>query len=360
MDEEASDAQNELADFELKRLDLKDRLELYPLEDLIQGPSLAPPYLFSGFLRRNSLTMISAEPFVGKTMLLLHLALCLDMGQPVLGLWPVLKTERCLILGQDAVTWDYQMQIQKLYRGMGGIRETSPELKSFTRLNKGLNMMNPAFETELKEITQTWNISVVMMDTLRSFHGLDENSNNEMNAVMDKLKRWRDQLGLTILFTHHDAKQVFGIRQSRIYRPRGASIVSGSVDQHISLFTLRDQRSVALIMPKGRGVDGLEDVSFTIEQGLTLEEQPFVKLVTGASYFEPILEFLKEPRNRKDLVGWMKGREPGLHDAQAYYRVSNALMPLKRMGRIENRSRGVWQTKGIGNGAVSDQPQRTA
>src|SRR6267142_5166609 len=85
--QEAADLEEEFHTQDLLREGVLGTYSPLSGQDLVMGRARVPPFLFSGFLRRNSLTMIGAEPFVGKTMLLLYLALCLEMEKSPFGLY---------------------------------------------------------------------------------------------------------------------------------------------------------------------------------------------------------------------------------------------------------------------------------
>lgn len=326
---------------EADRLTFFQRFNPSLLGDIAQGALRPPPWLFSvpdgseGLLRSKTLTMVSAEPFTGKTMLLLALGLGLSTLRPILGFQPA-AGHRVLFLGQDAPTWDYHGVIRKLWIGLEA--PPIPESALFF-LNRGLRLT--ASNELITEAVRVHRITVLMLDTLLAFHQADENSNKEMAEVMDLLKSWRDRLGLTILFTHHTGKPSGLPGQiSGNYRARGASVISGSVDFHLQL--IAKGGVVQLSLPKRRGGTNAAS-AFTIieggEGGLRLEPCAVLPSPTRM-----IADFLLVPRSKDDLLAFIGSRFPGEASATEG-RFHGALGYLRRKKRLLSHPDGTYQVR---------------
>ena len=117
--------------FEIER-DLWDQDNRAENAQEIGSEKILPPHwLFEDFLFSQSLTLLSAEPFTGKTMFLLAMMASLDTFEPLCGQFLPLReglqrdkiyapNPHVLFIGQDAPTWDYKGQYQKLLRGLIG------------------------------------------------------------------------------------------------------------------------------------------------------------------------------------------------------------------------------------------------
>src|SRR5689334_21236881 len=195
--------------------------------DVVAGRVPRPPFLLDDFLLSHSITLVSGEPFAGKTMFLLATFLSLDSGEPLFGSFQPAPHQRGLFVGQDAPTWDYLTQLQKLSRGW-----VEPKLgASLMVLNGGYNIMDPRFLQMVEGAIEHFSITFLMLDTLMEFHQLDENSNNDMSRIMGLLKHLRDKHHISIFLSTHTTKATDG--KSANYRARGASVITGSVDQHV-------------------------------------------------------------------------------------------------------------------------------
>lgn len=286
-----------------------------PISDVTSGRIVPPPWLFGpdgphgdGLLRSRTITMLSAEPFTGKTMLLLAMALSLATDSPLLGYSP-LGGQNVLFLGQDAPTWDYYGSIRKLWIGLGA--PSIPANRAIFFLNRGLRLEGPDISTLLEDAVRVQGTTILMIDTLLAFHGRDENSNKEMASVMDLLKSWRDRLGLTILFSHHTAKpSAASTPISGNYRARGASVISGSVDFHLQLASRAG--GVSLGIPKRRGSSKRRaSDSFVLtdlpNDGLSLRERE----EADDSAVTIALGLLAQPRQESELKALLSDRLSG-------------------------------------------------
>lgn len=308
------------------------------LSEITSGKIIPPPWLLGpsnpledmGLLRSKTITMVSAEPFTGKTMLMLGVTLGLASGRGALG-YPAAPGHRVLFLGQDAPTWDYWGQVRKLWLGLG--QPAIPQGSAFFFLNRGWKINDPGFDGFLTETIRLYGITVLILDTLLQFHDAEENSNKEMRVVMDLLKSWRDK-GLTIIFSHHTGKTQ-GI--SGNYAARGASVISGSVDFHLQLGSRGNVISLGL--PKRRGGAKRQADGFSITDsagGIVLEPRARVQ---GPS--ELVLEYLTQPRTMRDLMTFLGSHFPG-DTYQVTGRLHGVLGRLKRLKRITEHPDGTF------------------
>lgn len=315
---------------EAERHLFQERYRPIPLSDVTSGRLQPPPWLFGppdggddGLLRSKTITMLSAEPFTGKTLLMLAGCLSLATLTPIFGYVPA-AGHRVLFLGQDAPTWDYYGLLRKLWLGIGA--PSIPSDRAIFFFNRGIRLDGPDITQLLEDAVKIHGTTVLMIDTLLAFHGRDENSNKEMAGVMDLLKSWRDVLGLTILFSHHTAKPS-GARISRNYRARGASVIAGSVDFHLQLASRGD--SVSLGIPKRRGgMKRKATDSFTISD-LSSESLVLLPKGTAPSALELALGFLSEPRSHAELRAFL-GTHFKSSDAALDGRLNGVLGYLRR------------------------------
>lgn len=313
------------------------------------APPGTPPFLFHGFLRQSSLIMVAADPFVGKTLLLLAMALSLDSGRPLFERFAPAALQPVLFFGQDSPTWDYRGCYQKLVRGLGLSEDEVSQLRSFFFLNHGYELTDPKFIPFLERAKTLLGTRVLMFDTLADFHPFDENSNREMSMLMNKFKYIRDRLDMTILFTHHNAKLAEVMGYSGIAMPRGAGKLSGSSDQILILKRMKTG-SVAVTMPKGRGLADFETLNaFTITPGENARGESILTLDPSKTLWDHLLAALTEPRTRDNIVASLSGRYPDLTEKQLYSRVNNALRALSKLGKVKSLSHGLW---------VAAQPQK--
>ena len=68
------------------------------------------------------------------------------------------------------------------------------------------NMMQKEFLNPMASYIQQYEIDILVLDPLISFHNLDENSNDEMRRLLDSVSVFCESLKVTPLLIHHHAK----------------------------------------------------------------------------------------------------------------------------------------------------------
>lgn len=288
--------------------------------------------------------MVGGEPYTGKTMLTLAMALALDAGKPLLGFEPQ-ERRKVLYIGQDAPTWDYAEQSRKLLMGYELTPQQVDALNTDVCFNQGHDLLDKTFWNFLRDWHAEVGFDVVVFDTLAAMHSADENSNREMNIIMNTLKRIRDALGVTVIFTHHESKPSDSGR-SAVYKARGASVISGSVDIYLSLQAMVTGQ-VRLTMPKGRGIaNNKRRVLYTM-QDVGSASNPGIQLIAAADneqYIAVVHKLLQQGlTNRGDLIGALLQQFPTLPPGTVGPTVDNALLTLRRQNKATKVGRGVWK-----------------
>lgn len=341
---EEPDYGEEAALEQIAQADWQEKHQAQFFLDVTAGRVTRPPWLFEDFLLSHSITLVSGEPFAGKTMFLAAMALSLDAGEPLFNSFQPASSQRVLFIGQDSPTWDYLGQFQKLGLGMQ-IKSTRG---SIMLLNRGLDLLDPTSLKFLEETLELFNINVLMLDTLLELHTLDENSNVEMKKFMGLLKYLRDKHFLSIFATTHTAKAVEG--KSANYRARGASVISGSVDQHIIVrphYTGNKSDGFYFKIPKSRGESHSNDsqvVKFI--SGETGNKQSLRLEYSGELYSERqavILASLSTgPTPRKEVSLALRAKYPQWSDLELSRRTTNSLAYLEQKGLVRKVERGVY------------------
>src|SRR5262249_33843110 len=109
--------------------------------------SLHPGFLVESLIPKCSLTMLSAEPGTGKTMLAGALGLAVAEGRPFLGL----KTSPAsvMVIGEDSPPWDQGAIFRKL---LGG---ESPPGRFHLLANEGFRLLDPGWRERLGRYLET-------------------------------------------------------------------------------------------------------------------------------------------------------------------------------------------------------------
>lgn len=333
-------------DIDLSRSEFEQRFHPFFAADIASLRVVAPPYLFDSIMRSRTLTLISAEPYTGKTLLMLSMLLSLDAASPLFTRFTPAKNHRCLFLGQDAPTWDYHAQFSKLFYGLQlpKEKEHNISLPSMLLLNRGLALTDPEFLPFISTIIDLYGITVLFIDTLLEFHNADENSNREMSHIMRLLKLIRDKFSLSIIFSHHTSKSSF--TSSTNYRARGASTISGTIDHHFAL-TLRHSNppTIALEFAKGRGLSFSDNPIpyFIIKSFVRSDGRESVSLIPSPKPMsEQLLDFLITPQDRASLESFYSSHMPKTKPSTIKSRVSRILDALRDSNTITQVEHGRW------------------
>jgi len=253
---------------------------LVSLADLSTSILRPPPSLIDGLLLDRTLTQISAPPAVGKSLLMQAMMISLDTQVPLMSKFPIPKRKSTLYLAFDARPWDYVQQTAKLIRGLGLGKDEWSRMQSYFKFkDPKWKLTSPAIQQHLKAWHGDLGYGVLMLDTFRRFHQLNQNDDRDMASFMEVLIGLCDDLKIALIFSNHERKPTEGSRGADAnYSARGSTEIPAAVDFNLVLH--KRGKGVRLHLPKGRGAapDDLDHTDFTITYGGT-PEAPAVTLV---------------------------------------------------------------------------------
>jgi AAA domain-containing protein len=220
-----------------------------------------PESLIDRVLARGSVAVLAAPPYMGKTFLALEAMRSVVEAEPFLGFFPVPRAGNVLYLGNDSPDWDIAAQFDKLiglpdpklYDVGRMLDETS--LGSYGFIFEPGFMLNTAedadrvIEAARRQSTvrdleyrddDTYYRAVrgtdlIVLDTLRSVHGFEENDNTAMQHVMNLLRYIATSTRASVLALHHFNKSSKETREASLERLRGATAIGGAVDSVFAL-----------------------------------------------------------------------------------------------------------------------------
>jgi len=169
-------------------------------------PEDAPPneYLVEGLIPRRGSHLIVSPPKAGKSQLAAHIVACLISGKPVFGYYSVKADEELRILWilTEENRYKVRARIEANLRGMGmseaeiaalGPRFQKRLVISAREKDASRDIGDTIFSVErhaewlLNEIS-SGDFGLVILDSLRPSHSLDENSSTAMQPVTDLLR----------------------------------------------------------------------------------------------------------------------------------------------------------------------------
>lgn len=325
-----------------------DPTGVYTMGELLGGAIGPPPSLIPGIILDKSITQITAAPYTGKSLMLAHLILSLDTGLPFLGKFTPLGTRRVLGILQDSPDWDYAEQFRRISRGMGITQDQRELLETRLILGRDVRLCEKTFRDELVEVHKNKHTTfdVLALDVLSEFHDFDENSAQQMGWITKAIKWLRNNLGVAVIFTHHDRKMnaADAAALNPNYRARGSSKLPGAIDFHFYLS--RQGQRVRMEMPKARGEDQ-QIITFNIIEVDHADGRAFQLVADGAeNKLARLHTFLLAPRARREMEEFYRA-EFRLNQGQAKRAVDHDLRILLNSNKVERAEKyGWWKAKG--------------
>jgi archaellum biogenesis ATPase FlaH len=224
-------------------------------------------FLIENFWPKGEPLLITGHGGAGKSILTLQIAMDLILPPPAgfLNVFKVNQGEHRVLFVQsensligmkkriDFVRNAYQfpdafLQNRMFFLGVNNDVRTSGDIK------------DPLFQDAIKDSVDTNKINILVIDPLISFHSEDENSNDQMRRLLDKVSLLTEEIGVTPLLIHHHGK--FST-DSGAGGGRGASAIGDWSPNTWELSFQKKDKQYSLQHNKAR--------NFTIQDKLTLE-----------------------------------------------------------------------------------------
>ena len=318
------------------------------LKELLALELPAAKWAVDGLIESGAITMLSALWGQRKSWLCLHAAICVAGGLPVFGVFTTEKQGVLVINEEDTVR-----QIQER---MNILAPPSDDLPIFFLVGQGFRLTDAGVAWLVAE-AESKAVGVVIFDSLRSIHGMDENDSATMQAVMDKLKCLTRE-GLTVLFSHHNRKPAAGQRSGdhNGEETRGSGAINAAVHGHLSLESVKGEDGgeyVIVRQCKSKSAERVASFKVKVE-----------KLPDGHLSFVHAGEHKSENAATKTAEGvmtalrasgrWMNVKELERVGFAKERAIRTALGELKRSGRVAVTTRG--ETEGLpGAGAANEE-----
>lgn len=180
------------------------RLKLPTLSDLSELEISEVEWDVENLIPSESITVVQGKGGLGKTWLLLQIGSAIADGKSFCGLNTIQK---------NVIYIDYENPYLEIARRAKILGKSSMQYWNLINEPKP-----PRLDSEDWELFKIFSPSVLIFDSLRSSHYLDENSSQDMTFLMSRLKELRS-LGNTIIGILHTVKS-----DPKIHRGSGAII----------------------------------------------------------------------------------------------------------------------------------------
>ncbi len=181
-----------------------------------------------GLIEHGTPNMISAAPNQFKSWVLNHFAICIANGVPVFDHFST-KQQSVMIVNEEDHVGQLKNRSQMLLNG------GSDDLPIYWHIQEEIKFTDEIMDQLLSE-AQALNVTFIMFDSLRALHDANENDSQEMQKVMNQLKRFT-KAGITVFFTHHHRKEnrTPGFKKSETgEESRGSSSINAAIHGHIT------------------------------------------------------------------------------------------------------------------------------
>ena len=262
-------------------------------------------WLIPGLIQKSALNLLSGQPKLGhKTYIAIHLGIALALKKSPFGIPAIQKPHKILFVENEGSAADFEKRLDEIGRGLGLTPEQIDEANLYIDFKSGTQLDVAEDRANLLNFIKVNQIDLLIIDSLSSSFGGDENNAKEVNAAIKTIINI-NLSGCTVILLAHLVKKPLptdDIDQNI----RGSSHIAASYDTHIAV---RDRK----------GTDGNFELKTIIRSRITAERDCKIKLQyrtneEGAYDFYPRILFEKEshefiPTATKDIGGLRKLKE---------------------------------------------------
>lgn len=191
-------------------------------------------------LPKRGKLFIGAEAKSFKSMLALNMAYELAEGLPVLGQFPVAKSldgqpasKRVLVIEQEIGQQRLQERLERIHKARAGrhvggnLWVVSKDLGARLDTDEGLKIVRGHIEQAAPHI--------LIIDPLRKFHVLDEDSSTQMGGLMRVLDKLVEDYDMAVIIVHHHGKPKEDRPRTSPTNMRGSSVLYDEGDTYITV-----------------------------------------------------------------------------------------------------------------------------
>lgn len=211
------------------------------LSDFLQRQIVVPPAVVGrGVLPVKGKCIIGGEPKANKSFLAMNLALGIATGTALFDaayksgtpVFPVPRARRVLYIEQEIGQYGLRQRFKPLLAAWGISGEFPFYVKS---KDTAMRMDSPegrlAIQREIEEVRP----DVLILDPFAKFHLSDENSAQQMGAVLRVADHWIEDYNVAVVLVHHTGKENPEYPKRGGAKLRGSSAIFGDVDTFVDV-----------------------------------------------------------------------------------------------------------------------------
>jgi len=224
---------------------------LFDLRDVITKPPTPVPWAIDGLVVENGIGLVSGEGGVGKSYILMELALALACGRPLFQNFPVTRPYKVLYVDQEMPEFASRARLGRMMRGVGLTEATVPIERLLVGYNGRLRLDNSGWTSGLRDFVSAYGIEFVLVDSLaRTLQGPENDAttaNNFFRAVSPMLQA--NGCGL-VLLSHLRKRQLDESMNDPGQRLRGHSAWRDIIDFHMGVDASKCPKDTLDIVPE--------------------------------------------------------------------------------------------------------------
>lgn len=189
------------------------------------------PWIVKGWLASGESLLIGGQGGIGKSTLILDLALALASGNTdFLGI-PIDAPQSVLYIDEENGAPLIRRRLQRNLRGRGHSADSATKLPISMYCKPGINLDTTDGLAEFRRIVEDSKPDWVFLDSLVRFHSRDENDNSAMaRFFQERIEPTRRKYGFGLVILHHVAKPSSMQQRGRLHDMRGASDLVNQAD----------------------------------------------------------------------------------------------------------------------------------
>jgi AAA domain/CHC2 zinc finger len=210
-------------------------------QDAVEFAAEAPAnvdWLVEDLIPRGSAGIFGGVPKATKSLSALDMCMSLSCGVSWLGLKISARVKTYLVSREDAPGLT-QRRIKQLIAGRADYRNLSDWMRITTRRHVAdLEVTSEEHLGKLIERIRAFGAELVILDVFRKLYKGDENDNEVMDAVLEKVNRIRSETGAAIALVHHIRKAETADIFSGL---RGAGVIFGWMEWGVGIRVLNPE-----------------------------------------------------------------------------------------------------------------------
>lgn len=245
-------------------------------------------FILEPYIPKQSVILFDGLGESGKTMLAMQLALSLAAGKTFLN-FEIKENKKVLYLTAEENEKNFTKRLKLLVRGLNANNELLQQnfawlsiysndfqCNTYRLLKNSNNEITPTeFYGYLVDIITHFKPSIVVLDSLINFYGLDENSSEQASVFMETLKMLTKEHDCSFVLLHHQTKEALKNNGEKVFR--GSMVLREQARARITLQRVNVEVKKLMI----------EKLNYYS----TLRRDACIKLATTSENGEPLLCF---------------------------------------------------------------------